>query len=97
MLIDSALVDANVLQGQRNDIEAAATSFESLLFSQVFQSAAKPLFEDSLLSGGSAGRMFNEMFIQTLAEGAVRDAGLGIASLIEDAATKNEEFTRHER
>ena len=97
MLIDSALVDARLLQSQRHDVGAAATSFESLLLGQVFQSAAKPLFEDSLLSGGSAGRMFNEMFIQTLAEGAVRDSGLGIASLIEDAATQYEEFTRHER
>ena len=97
MIVESALARSDQLLAAARDVDQAAGRFESMLLGQIFQSAAKPMFEDSLLSGGSAGRMFNEMFIQTLAEGAVRDSGLGIASLIEDAATENEEFTRHER
>ena len=97
MLVNNALVHPSLLQSQNGDVGAAASSFESLLLGQVFQAASKPLFEDSLLSGGSAGRMFNEMFVQMLAEGSVRDGGLGIARLIEDASLRAEEKTRDAR
>ena len=82
MLIDGPLGPSLDRAAIGKDLGTAAVNFESMLLGQIFQNAAKPLFEDSLLSGGSAGRMFNEMFVQTLADTAARGTGMGLAQLL---------------
>ena len=69
---------------ERNDSGAqrkVAREFEAMLVGEMMKQAGKPMLGEGLLSGGSAGRMWQEMFLDQI----VRDGGgsFGIAGVVE--------------
>ncbi|MCP3983644.1 MAG: hypothetical protein GY723_04605 [bacterium] len=69
---------------ERNDagaLQKVAREFEALLVGEMMKQASKPLLEEGMLSGGSAGRMWNEMFLDQI----VREGGgsFGLAEAVE--------------
>lgn len=82
-------VDLNTLRtlgaaAERNDPGArreVAREFEALLVGEMMKQASKPMLKEGLLSGGSAGRMWREMFLdQIVHQGA---GSFGLAEAIE--------------
>lgn len=71
-------------KAERNDpaaLRKVAQEFEALLVGEMMKRGGKPLMGESLLSGGSAGRMWQEMFLDQI----VREGGgsFGIAEAVE--------------
>lgn len=64
------------------DIATAAREFEGLLLGNLQQSSAKPLFGEHPLDGGSAGRMYREMWLQELSRLTTVGGGLGLARML---------------
>ena len=75
----------------------AAREFEALLVSQLLQSASEPLFEDSLLDGGSAGRMARDQFFTHLASEAVKGRGFGLAEQMREQESETAEESQGEQ
>lgn len=71
----------------------AAREFESLVLAQMMKTGTKPLFEDSLLDGGSAGRMAREQFLDQLVAEVAAGRGLGLVSQLEAAMHETESET----
>jgi len=65
------------------DTGVVAREFEAMMIGEMIKSSAKPLFSDGLLSGGSAGQMYREQFMDSVAEAAAARGGLGIAREVE--------------
>lgn len=63
----------------RGSSERAAREFEALILSEMMKAGAKPMFEETLLDGGSAGRMARDQLYAQLALEASRGAGLGLS------------------
>ncbi len=62
-------------------LKSVAREFEALLVGQMMKQASKPMLGEGLLSGGSAGRMWQEMFLdQVVHQGA---GSFGLADAIE--------------
>ena len=71
-------------EAERNDpaaLQKVAREFEALLVGEMMKQAGKPMLGESMLSGGSAGRMWQEMFLDQI----VREGGgsFGIAEAVE--------------
>jgi peptidoglycan hydrolase FlgJ len=60
----------------------AAREFESLFLAELLKRAHKPMFEDGLLSGGSAGAMYRDWFADEIAQRMAAAGGLGLAKAI---------------
>ena len=60
----------------------AAREFESLFLAELLKRAHKPIFEDGLLSGGSAGAMYRDWFADEIAQRMAAAGGLGLAKAI---------------
>jgi len=81
---------------ERNPEEArqrAAKEFEAMVLNEMMKAGNKPLMGESLLDGGSAGRMAREQFYSQLAIEATRGAGLGLADRL---AGSNETAARNQ-
>jgi Rod binding domain-containing protein len=77
---------ANLAAADRPEAAArVARDFEAMLLSEMMRFGAKPLFGDSPLDGGSAGRMAREQLFTQLTLLATRGGGLGLARQIEQA------------
>lgn len=59
--------------------QRAAKEFEAMVLNELMKAGNKPLMGESLLDGGSAGRMAREQLYSQLAIEATRGAGLGLA------------------
>lgn len=71
-------------KAEQNDpaaLRKVAQEFEALLVGEMMKQSGKPLMGEGLLSGGSAGRMWQEMFLDQV----VREGGgsFGIAEAVE--------------
>jgi Rod binding domain-containing protein len=67
------------------DLQTAARDFEALLLHQALKSGTRPLSEGGLLDGGSAGRLFRDLFLEEAARLATRDKGLGLGAEVAKA------------
>jgi len=65
------------------DTGVVAREFEALLIGEMLKSSAKPLFSNGMLSGGSAGQMYREQFMDAVAEATAARGGFGIGRAIE--------------
>jgi Rod binding domain-containing protein len=77
----SELDRANV--SEASALREAASKFEAFLLGQIFAQASKPLTQEPLLDGGSATRMYREMYIQEVASRVGSRGGSGLARLLE--------------
>ena len=57
----------------------AASQFEALFVAEMLKRAQKPAFGESLLSGGSAGAMYRDMFADEVARRIAERGGFGLA------------------
>jgi len=64
-------------------LREAAAKFEGFLLGQIFAHASAPLSKEPLLDGGSASRMYRELYLQEVASQVGERGGLGIARLLE--------------
>ena len=64
------------------DLAQAAREFEGYLGGAMLRLGSKPLGGESLLDGGSAGRMYRELFYEEVARLAAQGTGFGIADLL---------------
>jgi Rod binding domain-containing protein len=76
------LLDAAARGGRAPDPKVVAREFEALLLGEMMKTAAKPLGVSDVLGGGSAGRMYQEMFLQEVARLAAARGGLGLAATL---------------
>jgi Rod binding domain-containing protein len=60
----------------------AALQFEALFVAELLKSAQRPAFGESLLSGGSAGATYRDMFADEVARRLAARGGFGLASAI---------------
>lgn len=60
----------------------AASAFEGLMVGSIQRAAAKPMGGEHPLDGGSAGRMYREMWLQELSALATRDGIFGLEKLL---------------
>lgn len=70
--------------GSRRDPEArqqVAREFEALLVGEMMKSASKPLLAEGALSGGKAGRMWQELFLEQLVRQAAGNFGIAKETL----------------
>ncbi|MFQ5416757.1 MAG: rod-binding protein [Myxococcota bacterium] len=72
------------------DLAQAAREFEGYLVGAMMRVGTRPLSGESLLDGGSAGRMYREQLYEEVARLAARGEGFGIARLLEGAARVTE-------
>lgn len=72
--------------GAETTLREAANQFEAYLLGQIFSQASQPLTKQPLLDGGSATRMYRELYIQEVAGRVGERGGLGIAKLLEAGA-----------
>lgn len=74
-------------RGEETGLAAAARKFEALVLQEMLRTASRPLLPGgSPLDGGSAGRLYRELFYAEAAKLAARRGDLGIASAIERQA-----------
>ncbi len=69
-----------VTQLDTTDEASAARSFEALLLERLLRPATQPAFGPSPLDGGSAGRLYREMFVSEVARLAAERGGLGLGA-----------------
>ena len=81
---------AGSLPSQEADLASAARDFESLLLHQALKSGTRPLSKGGLLDGGSAGKLFRDLFLEEVAKIATRERGLGLAAEIARATGEGE-------
>lgn len=82
---DSVAVRAGAVTDRKPEtpeLARAARQFEGLLLQQMLRFAETPISGESLLDGGSAGRMYRSLFYEHVAEISSRRGGLGIADLL---------------
>ncbi len=66
--------------------ERAAKEFEAMILSEMMKAGSKPVMGETLLDGGSAGRMAREQLYSQLAIEATRGSGLGLANQLGETA-----------
>jgi len=66
--------------------DRAAKEFEAMILGEMMKAGSKPLMGESLLDGGSAGRMAREQLYAQLALEATRGAGLGLAEQLGESS-----------
>ncbi|MEM7409218.1 MAG: rod-binding protein [Myxococcota bacterium] len=72
-------LEAMAAGGERLSVERVAGEFEALLIGQIWKQAMKPLGVSHVLSGGSAGRTYQDLFIDELSRRSALTKGLGLA------------------
>jgi Rod binding domain-containing protein len=70
------------LHPERATPAQAAERFEALFVAEMLKSAQRPAFGETLLSGGSAGAMYRDLFADELARRIAARGGLGLAQAI---------------
>ena len=83
-----ARLQSQIAEEPEQASERAAREFESLVLSQMMKTGTKPLFEDSLLDGGSAGRMAREQLLTQLVAEVAAGRGLGLVAQLEGGMTE---------
>jgi len=76
-------------EGAKASLASAASDFEALLLKQAFANADRPMFEDVPLVGGSAEKLYRDLFVDEVAARAAQAGGIGLADAIasqEDAS-----------
>ena len=76
--------------GTRKDPEArqaVAREFEALLVGEMTKIATKPVFGESVLSGGTSGRMWQEMFLEQVVRQGAGRFGIAEAALRDSTTT----------
>jgi len=81
--IPSAAILALGSRGAVPSLGEASTAFEEYLLGELMRQASQPLVRDSLLDGGSAGRMYRELLHQEFARIAASRGTFGLAKMIE--------------
>lgn len=61
----------------------AARLFEGILLQQMLRLADRPISGERMLDGGSAGRMYRELFLERVARLASERGVFGVARLLE--------------
>jgi Rod binding domain-containing protein len=64
------------------DAHRVAREFEGLLLAELMKTASKPLGVSEILDGGSAGKIYREMFLDEVARMSAARGGLGLAKAI---------------
>lgn len=67
--------------------ERAAKEFEAMILTEMLKAGSKPVMGETLLDGGSAGRMAREQLYAQLAIEATRGGGLGLAKQLGESAS----------
>jgi Rod binding domain-containing protein len=65
------------------DLASAAREFESYLVGAMLRQGTRPLFGETPLDGGSAGRMYREQLLDEVARVATFGNGFGVGDLLE--------------
>jgi Rod binding domain-containing protein len=68
--------------GVAADPARVAREFEALLLAEMLRAGGRPIGGRSLLDGGSAGRMYRDLFLQEVAQRAAARGGVGIADAL---------------
>ena len=71
-------------------LSEATREFEGLLVGTLLRLSSQPIAGEGLLDGGSAGRMYRELFFQEIARIAAQRDGFGLGALLEASARRNE-------
>jgi len=66
------------------DAARVAREFEALLLTEVMKTASTPLGLSRILDGGSAGRLYREMFLEEVVRMGATRRGLGLAKALEE-------------
>ena len=68
------------------ELARAAADFEALVLHQLLKQSSRPLLAgDTPLTGGSAGRMYRDLWFQELAKAGGARGALGFGRLLEEA------------
>ena len=68
------------------ELGQAAADFEALVLHQLLKQSSRPLLAgDTPLTGGSAGRMYRDLWLQELAKAGGARGALGFGRLLEGA------------
>jgi Rod binding domain-containing protein len=67
----------------RNELREAARQFEAFLVGQLLRTGSEPIAGKTPLDGGSAGRMYRELFLEEVARLAASRGDFGLADEIE--------------
>ena len=70
----------------RVSLRDASREFECMLIGTLLRQASQPIAGGSLLDGGSAGRMYRELFYQEIARIAAHRDDLGLGDLVQAAS-----------
>lgn len=70
---------ASALDPERATPESAAQQFEALLVAEMLKTAQRPAFGKTLLSGGSAGAMYRDLFAEEVAQRVAAGGAFGLA------------------
>ena len=68
-----------VAQGRDVDPKRVAGEFEAMLIGQIWKQAMKPLGVSHVLSGGSAGQIYQDLFVEELSRQTALTRGFGLA------------------
>lgn len=79
---------------RRSELRDAARQFEAFLVGQLLRTGSKPVAGETPLDGGSAGRMYREMFLEEVARLAALRGDFGLADEIERQWTGSSEAER---
>lgn len=78
--VDSIRELSAMASGERPiDPRRVAREFEALLLAEMMKTASAPLGISGVLDGGSAGRMYRELFLDEIARMTAARGGLGMA------------------
>jgi Rod binding domain-containing protein len=64
------------------DSGRVAQEFEALLLAELMKTASTPLGVSGILDGGSAGRLYREMFLEQVARMSAARGGFGLGSAL---------------
>lgn len=76
---------SSMASGERPiDVGRVSQEFEALLLAELMKTALTPLGVSETLDGGSAGKIYREMFLDEVARMTAARGGLGLAKEIAD-------------
>ncbi len=76
------------IKDKREKLNAAASEFESMFVEMMFKSMKKTLSNKSLLEGGYAEKIFDDMLLTERSRVIANNQSLGIAKMIYDQHSK---------
>jgi Rod binding domain-containing protein len=82
---------SRALPGGRANVDKAATDFEAMFLSQMFQHMFSGIQADGLFGGGHAEEMFRSMMVDEYAKLVASRGGVGIADSVRGAMLKMQE------